>query len=146
MYYLMQCPCCGNPILLHQLERHTAKSLLIDPETGLPPNIDPATGAPRVPTAEAMKRSRRRAVCSSCMKEQEETGAITFVASARQIGEQEALGFAEETPLVDDQGAPMAVRCPSVDCEEIVSIMGGKIERHFVRGKECPLSGIKVMA
>ncbi|MEU3051543.1 hypothetical protein ABZ705_34575 [Streptomyces sp. NPDC006984] len=80
------------------------------------------------------------------MKEQEETGANTFVASARQIGEQEALGFAEEAPLVDDQGAPMAVRCPSVDCEEIVSIIDGKIEQHFVRGKECPLSGIKVMA
>ncbi|MEV8601028.1 hypothetical protein AB0465_14240 [Streptomyces griseoviridis] len=40
----------------------------------------------------------------------------------------------------------MAVRCPSVDCGEIVTIIGGEIEQHFVRGKECPLSGSKVMA
>ncbi|MFD4474722.1 hypothetical protein ACFWPU_01195 [Streptomyces sp. NPDC058471] len=142
MYYLMLCPCCGAKILLDQQEQGTAKSLLIDPHTGLPPDTDPYTGELAVATPEARARSRRRPLCSKCLATYEATGAFDF--SVRLTGEHDAIVVADGIPLVDDKDRVMAVQCPDGSCGKVVNVVDGKLERHHVRGKKCGLSGIPV--
>lgn len=143
MYYLMQCPCCGIQVLFDELERHTALSLLIDPETGLPTDYtDPVTGLRVWPTPESTARARRRPLCADCIAQYKATGTLT--SSVRLKGETEALGVSEHDPLLDDEGRVMAVVCPVAGCGKVVELVNGKIPRHFVRGRKCKTSGVQV--
>lgn len=142
MYYLMLCPCCGTGVALHELDQKSAKSLLIDPRTGLPPNNDPITGELTTPTPEAMNRSRRRPLCKQCLTEYEKTGVFHF--SVRLTGENEAIIVADGIPLIDDQNRVMAVQCPDDSCGQVVDVTGGKMEEHYTHGRKCHTSGVPV--
>ncbi|MEU5958287.1 hypothetical protein [Streptomyces sp. NPDC047525] len=142
MFYLMKCPCCGGPAMFHELERHTAPSLLIDPETGLPPGISPE-GHHVAASSEATARARRRPLCRSCIDDIEAGGAVTF--SVRLTGKQTAMALASEMPLLDDDGRGMAVLCPSAGCGAVVDLINGRLDRHFVRGRKCRMSDVQVV-
>ncbi|MFD3962040.1 MULTISPECIES: hypothetical protein [Streptomyces] len=128
--------------MLHELERHTAPSILIDPETGLPPDVSPDGHAVTASSA-AMARARRRPLCRSCVADFEAVGALTF--SVRLKGEQSAIALAPEMPLIDNEGRVMAVACPSAGCDAVVGLSDGRLERHLVRGQECEMSGVHVV-
>lgn len=138
----MKCPCCGSPTVLHELERHSAPSLLIDPETGLPPGIRP-DGHRVPPSPEATARARRHPLCRSCIDDVETAGAVSF--SVRLKGEQTAMAISSELPLIDDEGHVMAVCCPSADCSAVVDLINGRLSRHSVRGRECRMSDVQVL-
>ncbi|MEU2770650.1 MULTISPECIES: hypothetical protein [Streptomyces] len=141
MFYLMQCPCCGAQTKLHELERHTAPSILIDPETGLPPDVTP-DGHPVTPSPEAAARSQRRPLCQSCLDDFAAGSAVGF--SVRLKGEQTAVAIAYAEPLLDDEGRVMAVRCPAAGCGALVDLIDGRMDRHFMLGRECHTSGVPV--
>jgi hypothetical protein len=128
--------------MFHELERHTAPSLLIDPETGLPPGVTP-DGDHVTPSPAATARSRRRPLCQSCLDDVAADGAVTF--SVRLKGEQTAVAVASEVPVVDDEGQVKAVRCPAVGCGALVDLVDGRLDLHFVLGQECHTSGVPVM-
>ncbi|MEU6357848.1 hypothetical protein ABZ896_52645 [Streptomyces sp. NPDC047072] len=65
--------------------------------------------------------------------------------SVRLTGEQTAMAFASEAPLIDDEGRVMAVRCPSADCGSVVDLINGRLGRHFVRGRKCRMSNVRVV-
>lgn len=138
----MRCPCCGNPMVFHELERHTIPSLLIDPETGLPPDISP-DGHRVVPSPEAKSRARRLPVCRSCAEDIQSGGAVAF--SVRLTGEQSAVAITSELPLLDDEGRVMAVRCPSSECGAVIDLIEGRLARHPAHGKECEMSDVQVV-
>lgn len=138
----MKCPCCGAPVMFHELERHTAPSLFIDPETGLPPGVCP-DGHRVVPSPEATARARRRPLCRPCIEDAEAGGAVTF--SVRLTGEHTAAVVPSELPLLDDEGRVMAVRCPSSGCGAVIDLVDGTLERHLVHGQECRMSGVPVV-
>lgn len=142
MFYLMKCACCGCLTMFHELERHTVPSLLIDPETGLPPGISP-DGRLVTPSPEATARARRRPLCQSCIDDVDAGGAVAF--SVRLRGEQTAMAFASDMPLLDDEGRVMAVRCPSAGCGAVVDLINGRLDRHVVRGQKCQMSGVSVV-
>ncbi|MGW2109923.1 hypothetical protein [Streptomyces sp. NPDC001948] len=142
MFYLMTCPCCGSLTMLHELERHTAPSILIDPETGLPPDISP-DGHRVAASSAATARARKRPLCQSCINDVEAGGAVTF--SVRLKGEQTAMAFASEMPLLDEEGRVMAVRCPSAGCGAVGDLINGRLDRHPVRGQKCQMSGVPVV-
>ncbi|MEU0720801.1 hypothetical protein ABZ498_26915 [Streptomyces lavendulocolor] len=142
MFYLLRCPCCGGLAMFHELERHTAPSILIDPETGLPPGVSP-DGQPVAPTPEATARARRRPLCQSCIDDVQAGGAVAF--SVRLKGEQTAVALTAELPLLDDEGRVMAVRCPAAGCDAVVDLINGRLDRHDVRGQECRMSGVAVV-
>jgi hypothetical protein len=128
--------------MFHELERHSAPSLLIDPETGLPPGVHP-DGHRVIPSPEATARARKRPLCRACVDDVETAGAVRF--SVRLTGEQTAIALASEVPLIDDEGRVMAVRCPSADCGVVVDLVNGTLGHHFVRGSKCRLSGVQVV-
>lgn len=142
MFFLMKCPCCGRPTMFHELERHTAPSLLIDPETGLPPGISP-DGHRVTPSPEATARARRQPLCQSCLNDVAAGSAVTF--SVRLKGEQTAVAIASDVPLIDDEGRVMVVRCPAAGCGALVDLIDGRLDQHFVLGQECHTSGVPVM-
>ncbi len=142
MFYLMKCPCCGRPTMFHELERHTAPSLLIDPETGLPPGVSP-DGHRATPSPAATARARKQPLCQSCLDDIRAGRAVTF--SVRLKGEQTAMAVAHEMPLLDDEGRVMAVRCPSAGCGAVVDLINGRLDGHIVRGQECRMSGVRVV-
>lgn len=142
MFYLMRCPCCGHLTMLHELERHSAPSLLIDPETGLPPGVSP-DGHRVTPSPEAAARARRHPLCPSCLADVQ--AGVEVVLSVRLKGEQTAIALTSDLPLFDDEGRVMAVRCPSAGCGAVVDLINGKLDLHFVRGRECRMSGVQVV-
>ncbi|MEU6935088.1 hypothetical protein AB0A05_39170, partial [Streptomyces sp. NPDC046374] len=145
LFYLMQCPCCGAQTMLHELERHTAPSMLIDPETGLPPDVAP-DGHAVTPSPEAVARSQRRPLCQSCLDDVAAGGAVAF--SVRLKGESTALAIASEEPLLHDEGGQvMVVRCPAAGCGALVDLVDGRLDHHFLPGlgQECHTSGVPVM-
>lgn len=135
-------PLLRQPDDVSRTERHTAPSLLIDPETGLPPGITP-DGHRVAASPEATARARRRPLCRSCIEDVEAGGAVTF--SVRLKGEQTAMALASEMPLLDDEGGVMAVRCPSAGCGAVVNLINGRLDRHFVRGRKCEMSRVQVV-
>jgi hypothetical protein len=138
----MRCPCCGDPLVATEEQRHTAKSLLIDPETGLPPDVDPQTGAQVEPSPEAVKRSKRRPICGSCLEQLLLEGCVTWKVRLR--GEPEAIGHAQGEPLlVDASGKPLATQCPFPACGKVVKVVNGHIEKHTMTpgaSDVCPCS------
>ncbi|MEU0222369.1 hypothetical protein ABZ281_48485 [Streptomyces sp. NPDC006265] len=70
-------------------------------------------------------------------------GEVTF--SVRLKGEQTAMALAPEMPLLDDEGRVMAVSCPSAGCGAVVDLINGRLDRHFVRGQKCRMSGVQVV-
>lgn len=127
--------------MFHELERHTAPSLWIDPETGLPPDISP-DGHRVTPSPEAAARARRLHLCQSCVDDLEAGGTVTFSVFLK--GEQTPTAIAFEMPLIDDEGRVMAVRCPAAGCGAVVDVINGRLSRHSVRGQECQTSGVLV--
>ncbi|MEU7073025.1 hypothetical protein AB0B30_28225 [Streptomyces narbonensis] len=127
--------------MFHELERHTAPSILIDPETGLPPDVTP-DGHPVTPSSEAAARSQRRPLCQSCLDDVAAGGPVAF--SVRLKGEQTAVAIAYEEPLLDDEGRVQAVRCPAAGCGAVVDLVDGRLDRHFMLGRECHTSGVPV--
>ncbi|WP_327740419.1 hypothetical protein OG749_45880 (plasmid) [Streptomyces nojiriensis] len=115
---------------------------MIDPETGLPPGISP-DGHRVAPSPEATARARKRPLCQSCIDDVEASGSATF--SVRLKGEQTAMALASEMPLLDDEGRVMAVRCPSAGCGAVIDLINGRLDRHFVRGRKCQMSGVQVV-
>lgn len=142
LFHLMKCPCCGALVMLHELERHTAPSLSIDPETGLPPGVGP-DGTSVSPSPEATARARRRPLCGSCVAMITACGEVIF--SVRLKGEMTALGISSDMRLLDDEGRMLAVRCPSAGCGEVVDLIDGRFARHNARGRECRLSDVQVV-
>lgn len=140
----MQCPCCGDQTKFHELERHTAPSMLIDPETGLPPDVT-ADGHRVTPPPEAVARSRRRPLCLSCLDDVAAGGEVTF--SVRLKGEPTAVAIAYGEPLLDDEGQVKAVRCPAAVCGALVDLVDGRLHHHFLPGlgQECHTSGVPVV-
>lgn len=128
--------------MFHELERHTAASLLIDPETGLPPDISP-DGHRVVPSPEATARARRRPLCRPCAEDIQTGGAVTF--SVRLTGEQSAVAVTSEQPLVDDEGRVMVLRCPLSECGAVVDLVEGQFAPHLAGGRTCQMSGVQVV-
>ncbi|MFD6967374.1 hypothetical protein [Streptomyces sp. NPDC059949] len=124
------------------MERHTAPSILIDPETGLPPEISPE-GHRVAPSPEATARARRQPLCRSCIDGVEAGREVIF--SVRLKGEQTAMVLTSEMPLLDDEGRVLAVRCPSTGCDAVVELINGSLERHYVRGQQCEMSDVQVV-
>ncbi|WP_435060497.1 hypothetical protein [Streptomyces sp. bgisy060] len=123
------------------MERHTAPSLLIDPETGLPPDVTP-DGRHVTPSPEATARSRRRPVCQSCLNDAAAGGALAF--SVRLKGEQTAVDVASGVLVVGDEGQVKALRCPAAGCGALVDLVDGRIDHHVMLGRECRTSGLLV--
>lgn len=128
--------------MFHELERHTAPSILIDPETGLPPGVSPE-GHRAAPSPAATARARKQPLCQSCLDDVQAGGEVTF--SVRLKGEQAAMALAGEMPLIDDEGRMMAVRCPSAGCGAVVDLISGQLDGHSVRGQKCRMSGVRVV-
>lgn len=128
--------------MFHDLERHTAPSILIDPETGLPPEIS-SDGHRVAPSPEATARARRQPLCRSCIDDIEAGREVVF--SVRLKGEQTAMALTFEMPLLDDEGRVTAVRCPSTGCDAVVELINGRLERHHVRGQKCEMSDVQVV-
>ncbi|MFI6512916.1 hypothetical protein ACIBCT_35405 [Streptosporangium sp. NPDC050855] len=60
---------CYNPVCrkVFDFDPETVNSVLVDPETGLPPDTDPETRTPtRTPTPEELARSERMPICPEC--------------------------------------------------------------------------------
>ncbi|ONK13105.1 hypothetical protein [Streptomyces sp. MP131-18] len=146
MLYVMRCPCCGDPLAVTEEQRHTATSLLIDPETGLPPDVDPETGAQVKPHPEAVRRSKRRPICASCLEQFIFEGHVTW--KVRLPGEPEAIGHAWGEPLTDASGKPLATQCPFPACSKVVEVINGRIEKHTMTpslSDVCPCSEAMVV-
>lgn len=58
--------CCVHGGLF-EFDPDRVPSVLVDPETGLPPDVNEA-GQYREPTAEALARSRREPYCPACAR------------------------------------------------------------------------------
>ncbi|MFK0119202.1 hypothetical protein [Streptomyces sp. NPDC090994] len=128
--------------MFHELERHTAPSILIDPETGLPPGVSP-DGHRATPSPAAAARARKQPLCQLCLDDVQAGGEVTF--AVRLKGEQTAVALAHEMPLLDEEGRVMAVRCPSAGCGAVVDLISGQLEGHSVRGQKCRMSGVRVV-
>ena len=140
MLYLIDCPCCGDYLAFSPEERHLLTVLLIDPATGLPPDIDPDTGAPCEPSAAAMERAQRRPLCGECRISALATGKLHFTAPPT-TGTVLPTVVTSQGPLLDELGDPVLFQCPDEDCGRIVAVIDGRIEDHRARDDDGPLCG-----
>lgn len=65
--YMGECACCGRLVVIPEDQVDVWPSVMIDPATNLPPDVNPDLSK-KTPTKEELSRSKKRPLCLLCAK------------------------------------------------------------------------------